>query len=332
MKILATADSHFGYDYGRTTQAKKQTNQRMFNSFRKTMQYAIKENVDLVLHGGDMFNRSQPKERVISEAYNIIGYLAEEEIPFIGIPGNHDKSRLPESLLNFFNSDMHLLNKFSNIEIDDLIVLGFPFINREPKIILSKTKKIAENNTSKDFLVLCHQLFEGAIFGPHHHVFRNRPDTLVTHNLPSNVRLIISGHIHRSQNLQQNRVFYTGSLERTSFMEIVEPKGYLIIDIDEDYFNVQFQEIETFPMKVIEMDISDEKQISRLVDHHYPSRNIRTQLRFYGRKLTEEEIKFLWAYLPAKEFPFLSFSPRKPEHILRRLYSSDKSYFQIEAS
>ena len=115
-------------------------------------------------------------------------------------------------------------------------------------------------------------------------------------------------------------------------MEIVEPKGYLLIEIEEHYFNVEFQEMDTFPMKVIELDISDEKQISRLIDQHYPERNMRTYLRFYGRKLTEEEIKFLWAYLPAKEFPFLSFSPRKPEHILRKLYSNDKNYSQFEAN
>jgi DNA repair exonuclease SbcCD nuclease subunit len=296
------------------------------------MQHAKSERVDLVLHGGDMFNRSQPKEKLISKAYSIIRNLAEDGIPFIGIPGNHDRSKLPESLLNFINKDIHLLSKFSAIEIEHLVILGFPFISKDPRVILSKTNSLAESYPQKSFLILCHQLFDGAMFGPHQHVFKNRFDTLVTTDLPENVRLVLSGHIHRAQSLQNGKVVYTGSLERTSFMEIVEPKGYLLIDTEDDYLDVKFQEIETSPMDVKELDITNITQISKSIDQHYPDYNIRTQLRLFGRKLTEDEIKFLWAYLPAKEFPFLSFSPKKPSHILRKLYSNRRTNFHFEAS
>jgi DNA repair exonuclease SbcCD nuclease subunit len=127
-------------------------------------------------------------------------------------------------------------------------------------------------------------------------------------------------------------VFYTGSLERTSFMEIVEPKGYLLIELEDDFVNVQFQKIKTTPMEVIELDITNEKQISKKIDQHFPLSNIRTQLRFFGRSLTEEEIRFMWTYLPAKEFPYLTFSPRIPTHKLRKLYGNYKEDFQFEAN
>ncbi|MCG3221322.1 MAG: metallophosphoesterase [Candidatus Heimdallarchaeota archaeon] len=332
MKILATADSHFGYEFGRTSQAKNQSIQKMFDVYQEVMQQAKSERVDLVLHGGDMFNRSQPKKKIISEAYNLIRNIAEEGIPFIGIPGNHDRSKLPETLLNFIDKDIHLLSKFSAIEVEDLVILGFPFIGKNPRVILSKANSLAESYPQKSFLILCHQLFDGAMFGPHQHVFKNRSDTLVTTDLPENVRLILSGHIHRAQSLQNRRVYYTGSLERTSFMEIIEPKGYLLFNLEDDYFDVRFKEIETLPMEVKELDITDVNQISKLIDQHYPDNSIRTQLRFFGRKLTEDEIKFLWAYLPAKEFPLLSFSPKNPSYILRSLYSNRIMNFHFEAS
>jgi DNA repair exonuclease SbcCD nuclease subunit len=298
----------------------------MFEVFQEAMIQAKSEGVDLVLHGGDMFNRSQPKKAIVSEAYNLIRNVAEVEIPFIGIPGNHDRSKLPETLLNFIEGDIHLLSRFTAIEVNSLVVLGFPFVGKDPEVIIEKSKKLAESNPQKSFLVLCHQLFDGAMFGPHQHVFRNRPDTLITKKLPNNVKIIVSGHIHRSQSLQNGRVFYTGSLERTSFMEIVEPKGYLLIDIDDDFIDVKFQKIKSMPMKVIEFDITSETQLSQVIDTNYPDSEIRTQLRFFGRRLTEEEIKFLWAYLPAKEFPFLSFSPKKSSHVLRELYCKVDSF------
>ena len=331
MKILATADSHFGYKSGRTAQAKKLITQRMFDVFQEVMQKAKSENVDLVLHGGDMFNRSQPKKEVVSKAYSFIENLADEEIPFIGIPGNHDRSKLPESLLNFFNKNIYLINKYSSIEINGLVILGFPYISTNPQLLVNKTDKIAKNNPNKSYVILCHQLFDGAMFGPRPHIFMNRSDTLVTNDLPLNVKLVISGHVHRSQTLQ-NRVFYTGSLERTSFMEIVEPKGYLIIDIEEDYVDVRFKQLKSLPMEVLELDITYENQISKVIDQHFPDPNIRTQLRFIGRNLTEIEIKFLWAYFPAKEFPFLSFSPKYSTHCLKQLYSNYIPRFQFEVS
>lgn len=331
MRILATSDSHFGYESGRTTQAKSEIIQRMFDIFQEVMQKAKSENADLVLHGGDMFNRSQPKEKIVSEAYDLIENIADEGIPFIGIPGNHDRSQLPESLLNFFNSDIYLINKFSSIEINSLTILCFPYIENNPQLLVNKSDKIASNNPTRNHIVLCHQLFDGAMFGPRPHIFRNRSDTLVINNLPLNVRLVLSGHIHRSQTLQ-NRVYYTGSLERTSFMEIIEPKGYLIIDVEEDYIDVSFKKIKTLPMEVLELDITYENQISKVIDQHFPNPNIRTQLRFIGRNLSEKEIKFLWAYFPTKEFPFLSFSPKHSSHCLKQLYNNSIPHFQFEAS
>lgn len=320
MKILATADSHFGYEFGRTTQAKNQTTQRMFDVFKEVMHQAKFEGVDLVLHGGDMFNRSQPKGKIVSEAYNIIRIVAEDGIPFIGIPGNHDKSKLPESLLNFINKDIHLLSKFSAIEVEDLVILGFPFIGKNPRVILSRAKRLAEKYPEKSFIVLCHQLFDGARFGPHHHIFTNRFDTLVTTDLPQNIKLILSGHIHRAQILQGGRVFYTGSLERTSFMEIVEPKGYLLIDIEDDFHKVQFYETKSIPMEVLEIDIKNTVILSSVIEEEDVKINSRTLIRFINRDLSDSEIKFLWARYPAKEYPLLRFSPRNPNTVLRKLY------------
>ena len=51
-------------------------------------------------------------------------------------------------------------------------------------------------------------------------------------NLPENLKLVISGHIHKAQSLCNGKVVYPGSTERTHHFEIIEPKGYLIIDMD----------------------------------------------------------------------------------------------------
>jgi DNA repair exonuclease SbcCD nuclease subunit len=58
-------------------------------------------------------------------------------------------------------------------------------------------------------------------------------------DVPSDCAAVLSGHIHRHQvlaiDLEGNRapapVLYPGSIERTSFAEKDEPKGYLVLDV-----------------------------------------------------------------------------------------------------
>jgi len=320
MRIIATADTHFGFEYGRTAVTKKESIERMNLAFENVLNEAVSKKADLVLHGGDMFNRSSPKKTVIKKAYDIIHKFAEDDIPLVAIPGNHDKSVLPESLLNHFYKNIHFMNKLTLLDLSEVSILSFPFEDNSPRTIFEKVSKIVKENTEQKIIVLCHQLFDRACFGPHNHVFTKRVDTLETEKLPENVLLVISGHIHRSQELQNGRVYYTGSTERTSFMEIVEPKGYLLIDIEDDFHEVQFYETKSIPMEVLEIDIKNTVILSSVIEEEDVKINSRTLIRFINRDLSDNEIKFLWARFPANEYPLLRFSPRNSNIVLRKLY------------
>jgi len=320
MRIVATADTHFGYEYGRTAVTKKESIERMNLAFENVLNEAVSKKADLVLHGGDMFNRSSPKKTVIKKAYDIIHKFAENDIPLVAIPGNHDKSVLPESLINHFNKNIHFINKLTLLGLSEVAILSFPFEGNSPRTIFEKVAKIAKKNPEQKIIVLCHQLFDGACFGPHNHVFTKRTDTIETEKLPENVLLVISGHIHRSQELQNGKVYYTGSTERKSFMELVEPKGYLLIDIEDDFHKVQFCETNSIQMEVLEIDIKNTAMPSSVIEEESIKINSRTLIRFINRDLSDSEIKFLWARFPAKEYPLLRFSPRNQKIILKKLY------------
>jgi len=322
MRVLALSDTHFGYMYGNTARARKQSIKNMFTAFERTLEIAQNKNVELVLHGGDMFNRSKPPKGIISKAYKIIEKFTETGIKFVAIPGNHDKSNLPETLLSHFNKDLYLVNRLTRLDFDEISILTFPFESEDPKRALKKIREEIEKHPQKSFIVLCHQLFDGARFGPHQYTFRNRKDTLLTQLFPNNAKLFISGHIHRSQKLQDDRVVYTGSTERTSFMEAIEPKGCLVIDFEKNFENVEFIELPSENMTVKEVDIKDSKMISSNLDSLEIKSDVRTQLRLIGRELSQEEINFLWSYFPSKEYPLLTITPRRPLVKLKPLYSN----------
>ncbi|MHA1198931.1 MAG: metallophosphoesterase family protein [Candidatus Heimdallarchaeaceae archaeon] len=323
MRILALSDTHFGYEYGRTSQTKKEQIDRAFEVFSSVLETAKQKQVNLVLHGGDMFNRSKPKKGLVSKAYNIIEDFAKNEIDFIAIPGNHDRSHLPETLLNHISKRIHFMNKFTEVQFDDVSIIGFPFESRNPQSVFEKAREKLLNNPKTKYIVLCHQLFDGASFGPHNHIFTNRQDTLRTSNFPDNLLATLSGHIHRSQQIQNKKVQYTGSLIRTSFMEIIESKGFIFIDIEDNHFDVKFQEIQSLPMRVMEIDISNTEVISSKLEEMDINPDEKTLLRFMGRPLEGKEIKYLWARFSANDYPLLKFSPRYPNLSLRPLYNKN---------
>ena len=44
-------------------------------------------------------------------------------------------------------------------------------------------------------------------------------------------------------------------IERTSFLEFIEPKGYLMIDIESNFIQVEFHTLTSLPMSIIELPV-----------------------------------------------------------------------------
>ncbi len=323
MRILATADTHLGFKTGRTSAARKTIYRRVFEAFESILKIAYDEKVDAVLHAGDLFNRSKPPRAVIARTYNLLANLLDRDIGFIVVPGNHDRSKLPPTLLNTFYKTGHFLRRLTKVDLGNFFVIGFPYNGKTPKATLSKISKKAERLGKKPVIVLCHQLFDEAVYGPHQFQFRftNRSDVLQSSILPDQVKLIVTGHIHRAQTLQSNKVVYPGSPERTSFAEAIEPKGYLVIEMDSDAFSVEFRELATFPMDVLEINIRGNALNYADMAEQLSGYSGRALLRLTGRPLTPEESLELFKSFPAKDWPFLTIAPSAPNRTLRPLYN-----------
>ncbi|MHA1212871.1 MAG: metallophosphoesterase family protein, partial [Candidatus Heimdallarchaeota archaeon] len=126
MRFLAIADTHLGYEAGKTTKARKFIYEHMFSAFEEVLEIARKEKVDFVLHGGDIFNRSNPRTKVIKRAYQLIENLLKDDIGFLIAPGNHERSKLPNTLLQY-HPKSHFFHKMELLELTDCNILGFPF-------------------------------------------------------------------------------------------------------------------------------------------------------------------------------------------------------------
>lgn len=248
IKILLFADTHLGFDYPiRPRIERRRRGYDFFSNFDYILQYAIDNKIDIVVHGGDLFFRTKVPGRIVSMVYERLLKFAEQGIPIFIVPGNHESSRLPESLLTQ-HPNIYIFSKAEtytlNIKGVRVSLSGFPFVRHNIRDKFNSIiNKLNDDTTPADIKLLCmHQTVEGAQVGPSNFTFRNGEDVIRIKDLPENFDCILSGHIHRMQILPKNfkntnripPLVYPGSIERTSFAEKDEEKGFFKINFCND--------------------------------------------------------------------------------------------------
>ena len=271
IRILFLADTHLGFDYPfRPRVQRRRRGPDFFRNFEVALQPAYRGEVDLVVHGGDIFYRSKIPARLVEMAFEPLKAVADNGIPVYVVPGNHERSSIPYHILaahpNIFVFDQP---KCFVRQINGLTILlaGFPFLRHG---IRDKFKGIVERTGWKepqaDMHVLCmHQSVDGATMGPKNFMFRGGADVIDIHDIPSGFTAVLTGHMHKHQVLQSDLrgkrvatpVLYAGAIERTSFAEQDETKGYMIVYLENNSsVRWRFHELPARPMAMLEVDVT----------------------------------------------------------------------------
>jgi DNA repair exonuclease SbcCD nuclease subunit len=126
----------------------------------------------------------------------------------------------------------------------DVALSGFPFEYRVDGVHFDRLLTMTSyRDIRADIHLLCmHQVVEGAQVGPSDYTFRKGPQVVSGASIPADFTAVLSGHIHRYQILTHDLamrrlaspVLYPGAIERTSFAEKHERKGYLTIEVAPD--------------------------------------------------------------------------------------------------
>ena len=244
IKILFFADSHLGFDFPiRPRISRRRRGVDFFNNYQRILNTALQEKVDVVVHGGDVFFRSKIPLPIVQKTYEPLLPLLEQGIKLFFVPGNHERSSLPDTPL-FHHHNFYLYDRPRSfkLEINGVYTQwgGFPNIrNGVESEFSSILSGIGFNGEGEDCVnILCmHQSIENAVVGAQDYTFRKGPDVIRLDQFPEYLDLVLSGHIHRNQVLRSTHgtpLIYSGSIERTSFAERLETKGFYIVELDEN--------------------------------------------------------------------------------------------------
>jgi DNA repair exonuclease SbcCD nuclease subunit len=245
IRILLLADTHLGFDL--PVQPRVQRRRRghdFLANYAVALEPAIAGQVDLVVHGGDVFNRSRVPTSVAWQAFEPLAGVAGRGVPVYVVPGNHERGRIPH--LRFaHHPGIHVFDRPRTFVADvrgvRVALAGFPSERHDVRTKFADlVAATGWRDTNAEVRLLClHQCVEGATVGPGNFTFTSAPDVIRGGDVPGGLAAVLSGHIHRHQVLTRDLrgrplaapVLYPGSIERTSIAEADEEKGFMIVEL-----------------------------------------------------------------------------------------------------
>jgi DNA repair exonuclease SbcCD nuclease subunit len=245
LRVLFVSDTHLGFDLpSRPRVERLRRGPDFFACFERALEPALRGEADAVVHGGDLLYRSRVPASLVSRALRPLLHVAEAGVPVLLLAGNHERSAIPYPLLAT-HPNLHLLGRPATLVIERrglrVAFAGFAYARGVRRAFPALLAATGYRQVEADARLLCvHQCFEGAVCGPPPgYTFTDGDDVVRPSDLPDDLAAVLSGHIHRHQVLRRDLrgrplpapVVYAGSIERTSFAERDETKGFVIATI-----------------------------------------------------------------------------------------------------
>jgi exonuclease SbcD len=267
LRILHLADSHIGTDLpGRPRSGRRRRGDDIIASYCRVLALARDRYVDLVIHAGDVFDRPHPNDAALAAAAQPLLQLAVRDIPVVIVPGNHERSSLPEALL-FSHPNLHVVRQpgtlIFNLRGTRVAIAAFPCARRQSARCFAELLRATgwQQARAEVNVLAVHQTFESATCGPAGYRFRSGDDVVERDAVPAAFDYVAAGHIHRHQVLETPSedgppIVYPGSPDRISFAERDEPKGAVLIEADGRGLTYRFVQHAVRSMQLVPLNVT----------------------------------------------------------------------------
>ena len=240
-RILHTGDTHLGYQQYHLADRREDFRA----AFEQVAADAVADDVDAVVHAGDLFHDRQPRLGDIMGALSILRTLDDADIPFLAIVGNHESKR-SEQWLDLFES-MGLATRLGeqSVVVDDVAFYGLDFVPRSQRGDLDYE---FETHDADSAALVSHGLFE-----PFDHGDWDAREILDGANIDFDAMLVGDDHEAKTKQLDGTWLTYCGSTERASAAER-DDRGYNLIEFG-DGVDIRRRGIETREFVFVDVEL-----------------------------------------------------------------------------
>ncbi len=222
MRILHLTDTHLGVrQQVRGAPAGWSRADDHMAAFDAALRPALRGEVDLVVHSGDLFDRSRPPPRAVALAAERLLSVVTR-VPVVLMAGNHDRRGL-KRWLPHPDPNLHVIDRPTRVVVGSVALAVVPFVRDADA--WAAAAQIATGGGAD--LLVAHQAVHGARVPGFTFGVGAQRDTLGAHHLPPGTRWVMCGHLHPRQvtALGEAWVVQPGSTERTHFSERGQVKG-----------------------------------------------------------------------------------------------------------
>ncbi len=291
IRLLHFSDLHLGVEnYGRLD-PKTGLSTRLgdfLRSFDTIVDYALEEDIDLVLFCGDAYKTRDPNPTYQREFAERIRRLSKANIPVFLLAGNHDlplatgKANTMEIFDTLDVANVVVADKLSThiIQTEEaevqIVALPWPIrshlVTREDfknqsleeinRLIGDAIEDLVEqeiDNLDPELpaMLAAHATVFGATYGSERSVMLGQ-EVIIPHSVVTKPAFdyVALGHIHKHQVLRnaQPPVVYAGSVERIDFGEEKEEKGFVVAEVDKGNAEFEFIPLDARSFLTIEVD------------------------------------------------------------------------------
>ncbi|MEY7850773.1 DNA double-strand break repair protein Mre11 [Natrarchaeobius sp. A-rgal3] len=221
-RVIHTGDTHIGYQQYNAPERRRD----FLEAFRAVVEDAVEDDVDAVVHAGDLFHDRRPGLIDLQGTVDVLRTLADADVPFLAVVGNHEGKRDAQWLDLF--ADLGLATRLGAepTMVGDAAFYGLDFVPRSRRDDLSYEFAPVPEDADHATLV-SHGLFE-----PFAHADWDTERLLSESTVDFDAVLLGDNHAPDTAEVLDTWVTYCGSTERASASER-EDRGYNIVEYEE---------------------------------------------------------------------------------------------------
>lgn len=268
LRILHLADIHLGMEnYGRVDPATGLSSRLgdFLTTLNTALDWALQNDVHLVLIAGDIFKNRDPTPTVQREFAKCIHKLSAAGMPTFILVGNHD---VPNALQRANTVEIYSTLAIPQVTVAQkpgvhtiqtragkVQIVAVPWLSRSYLMSNNNFRNLTPDELNAQIIQLvegfidssvekldptlpailtAHASVQGAVFSTEREIMLGQ-DVVYPRSIIANPRFdyVAMGHIHKYQVLSHTRppIVYPGSLERIDFGEQNDKKGFVTVEI-----------------------------------------------------------------------------------------------------
>ena len=254
-RVIHTGDTHLGYRQYHLPERR----QDFLDAFQRVADDAVEDEVDAVVHAGDLFHDRKPGLADLLGTIDVLRTLDDADVPFLAVVGNHETTR-DGQWLDLFGS-MGLVTRLDETPtvVGDTAFYGLDFVPRSKR---DELKYEFEPHDADHSALVSHGLFEPLV-PDYGNVEWDAETVLDAANVAFDAFLLGDEHSPERTEIDGCWVTYCGSTEQASAGEETE-RGYNIVEFADGAARLSRRGIPTREFVFVTVDLGPGEGLDRV--------------------------------------------------------------------